>query len=53
MGWFNRYVIGSISPKWAMQRERYARGLRAYYEAAEPSRYRKWRTDRRSGNAQV
>ena len=32
-------------------RERYAKGLRAYYEAAEPSRMRKTRTDRRSANA--
>jgi lambda family phage portal protein len=52
VSWFNKYVVGAISPKWAMQRERYARGLKAYYEAAEPSRLHKWRSDRRSANAQ-
>lgn len=51
MGWFNRYVIGEISPKWALARERYARGLKAYYEATEPSRLRKNR--QRGGSADV
>lgn len=51
MGWFNRYVIGSVSPRWALERERYARGLQAYYEATEPSRLRKNRP--RSGSADV
>lgn len=35
-----------------MTRERYARGLKSYYEAAEPSRTHKTRTDKRSANAQ-
>lgn len=35
-----------------MQRARYDRAVRAYYEAAEPSRLHKRRTDRRSANAQ-
>lgn len=51
MGWFNRYVLGPIAPKLALERARYSRGLQAFYEAAEPSRYRKWRNDHRSGNA--
>lgn len=51
MSWFNRYVVGAFSPRRALMRERYAKGLRAYYEAAEPSRMRKTRTDRRSANA--
>ena len=45
MSWFNRYVVGAFSPRRALMRERYAKGLRAYYEAAEPSRMRKTRTD--------
>lgn len=52
MSWLNRNVLRHISPKWALQRERYARGLQAYYEAAEPSRTHRTRTDRRSANAQ-
>lgn len=51
MTWFNRYILGPISPKAAMRREAASRQLRAYYEAAEPSRYRKTRTDNRSANA--
>lgn len=43
MSWFNRYIIGAVSPKWALARERYGRGLHAFYEAAEPSRLRKSR----------
>lgn len=52
MTWFNRHVVGFLSPKAALRREMYTRGLRAYYEAAQPSQYRKRRTDRRSANAQ-
>lgn len=52
MSWFNRYIVGNLSPRWALRRALDARGLRAYYEAAEPSRLHKWRTDRRSANAQ-
>lgn len=44
MSWFNRYVIGALSPRWALQRERHKRGLQAFYEATEPSRLRKART---------
>jgi lambda family phage portal protein len=52
MSWFNRYVIAALSPQWALKREMAQRGLNAYYEAAEPSRLHKWRTDRRSANVQ-
>jgi lambda family phage portal protein len=45
-------VLGPIAPKVALQRERAARGLKAFYEAAEPSRLHKTRGDRRSANAQ-
>lgn len=41
MNWIDRFVTVPL-----------ARRMRAYYEAAEPSRYRKLRTDRRSANAQ-
>lgn len=51
MGWFNRHVIGAISPSWALARERYARGLKAYYEATEPSRLRKSRPQSASANS--
>lgn len=51
MGWFNYHIIGSLSPRWALARERYARGLKAYYEATEPSRLRKNR--QRTGSADV
>lgn len=51
MSWFNRYVIGSLSPRWALSRERHARGLNAYYEATEPSRTRKSR--QRAGSADI
>lgn len=53
MSWFDRYVLGPIAPRMALRREFAQRGLRSYYEAAEPSRYHKPRTDRRSGNAQA
>lgn len=49
MGWFNQHIIGALSPRWALARERYARGLKAYYEATEPSRLRKNR--QRGGSA--
>lgn len=44
MGWFNRMVIGALSPRWAFAREKYSRALRAYYEVTEPSRTRKQRS---------
>lgn len=51
MSLFNRYVIGKISPAWALRRERAARGLKALYEAAESSRLRKRRGRKQSANA--
>lgn len=53
MSWFNRYVIAPIAPRAALRRELSGRALKAYYEAAESTRYRKTRTDRRSANAQT
>lgn len=53
MNWFNRYVLGPIAPGMALKREMRGRALKAYYEAAEPSRYRKPRYDKRSANAQT
>lgn len=50
MGWLNRHIIGAISPRWALARERYAQGLRAYYEATEPSRLRKNRVGGAAAN---
>ena len=50
MRWLNRFVIGPLSPKWALQREAAARALKAFYEASEPARTRKDRADRRSAN---
>ena len=41
MNWIDRFITVPL-----------ARRMRAYYEGAEPSRYRKMRTDRRSANAQ-
>jgi len=52
MSWLDRYVISKISPRWALERMRYERGVKAFYEAADPSRLHKWRNDRRSANAQ-
>lgn len=43
MSWINRHIIGSLSPGWALKRERQKRGLNAFYEATEPSRLRKSR----------
>ncbi len=50
MGWFNRYIVGSFSPMMALRRERAAAGLKAYYEAADPSRLRKTRSNNASAN---
>lgn len=44
-------IIAQISPEWALKRERYARGLKAFYEAAEKSRLRKGRGKQQSANA--
>lgn len=52
MSWFERYVVAPIAPRAALKRMAAMRGVRAFYEAAEPSRYRKTRNDRRSANAQ-
>lgn len=51
MNWFDRFIIEPISPRWALKRAMARRGLRAYYEAAEPNKHHHWRTDRRSANA--
>jgi lambda family phage portal protein len=53
MSWLDKLIIAPLSPKWALERERSRRALKAYYEAAEPSRRRKGRTDRGSANAQT
>ena len=45
-------AIKYVSPGWALQRARQRQTL-AYYEAAEPSRYRKKRRDRGSGDVSV
>ena len=45
-------AIQYLSPGWALQRARKRRYL-AYYEAAEPSRFRKQRRDRGSGDVSV
>lgn len=42
-------LIASISPRWAAERARYSRVL-ATYEAASPSRLRKFSRDEQSGN---
>ena len=51
MSWFNRYVIGAMSPTWALKRERHARGLQAFYEATEPTRFRKQRSGSSANSA--
>lgn len=51
MSWINRYVIGQVSPAWALRRERAARGLKAMYEAAESNRMHKRRSKQQSANA--
>jgi lambda family phage portal protein len=52
MTWFERYVVAPVAPRAALARMRAMRGVKAFYEAAEPNRYRKTRNDRRSANAQ-
>lgn len=52
MNWFERYVVAPVAPRLALKRALAMRGVRSFYEAAEPSRYRKTRNDRRSANAQ-
>jgi lambda family phage portal protein len=52
MSWFERYVVAPFAPRAALKRMAAMRGVKAFYEAAEPSRYRKTRTDKRSANAQ-
>lgn len=50
MSWFNRTIIGALSPRWALARARYERGLQAFYEATEPSRNRKNRSGGQSAD---
>jgi lambda family phage portal protein len=50
MGWFNRNVIATLSPKWAFEREKFHRAMRAYYEAGTPERSHK-RRDNASANS--
>ena len=51
MNWLSK-AIAAFSPGWALQRERSAHQLRAFYEVAESSRLRKQRTDKGSANVQ-
>lgn len=51
MSWLDRVIIRAISPAWAARRAR-ARIAFDYYEAADPSRLRRERKDKRSANAQ-
>jgi lambda family phage portal protein len=51
MNWLDRVVIRAIAPGWALKRA-HARRVLAAYEAAETSRLRKDRKDKRSANAQ-
>jgi lambda family phage portal protein len=51
VNWLDRFVISAVSPQWALRRTQARRAL-ALYEAAEPSRLRKERKDKRSANAQ-
>lgn len=52
MNWFERHVVAHIAPQAAFKRMAAMRAVKAFYEAAEPSRYRKTRRDLRSANAQ-
>lgn len=52
MSWLDRFVISRVSPHWALKRAQARRAL-ALYEAAEPSRTRTERKDKRSANAQT
>ena len=51
MNWLTR-AIATISPGWALQRERSAHALKAFHEVGESSRLRKQRTDKGSANIQ-
>ena len=51
MNWLTK-AIASISPGWALNRERASHALKAFYEVGESSRLRKSRTDKGSANAQ-
>lgn len=53
MGWLIRNTIGRVAPATALKMELRSRALRAYYEAGQPARHHKPRTDKRSGNAQT
>lgn len=52
MNWLTR-AIAAVSPSWALQRERSAHALKAFYEVGESSRLRKLRSDKGSANAQT
>ena len=52
MNWLTR-AIAPFAPTWALQRERAAHALRAFYEVGESSRLRKQRRDKGSANAQT
>lgn len=52
MSAFDRFVIAPLSPAWALRRARNRMALKAFYEAAQPSRLRKSRTDKKSANSE-
>lgn len=53
MSWLNRHILARISPAWALERERKAHALKAYYDAAEAGRLRKPRSIRASANNEI
>lgn len=52
MNFFDRFIIAPFAPGAALRRARQRVALRAFYEAALPSRLHKTRTDKKSANAQ-
>ena len=53
MSWINRHLVARISPGWALERERKAQALKAYYDAAEAGRLRKSRVIRASATNEI
>lgn len=53
MSWLNRNIVARISPGWALERERKAHALKAYYDAAEAGRLRKSRVIRASATNEI
>jgi lambda family phage portal protein len=51
VNFLDRFIIAPLSPKWAARRAQWRKTL-AYYEAAQPSRTRKSRTETKSANAE-